>query len=73
MTIKALSECEISTDNKLSLDGGMEASSALVYGCVRLIKDAQNYHDYQVEDGTGSVFIRQWINEKTANLQQEPI
>lgn len=54
-------------DGRMQLNGS-EASSALVYGCVRQVKEGANNVDITIEDGTNSISVRQYFNNEQPNM-----
>jgi hypothetical protein len=65
MTLKGLAESQVLPDGRLQMDGA-EASSALVYGCIRQVKEGANNFDIVIEDGTSSITVRSYNNNNNA-------
>lgn len=58
--MKTLAEAQVTTDGRISINAN-EASSAIVCGCIRQIKESAGYHDMTIEDGTSSLSVRQYL------------
>lgn len=64
-------ESQVTPDGRLSLSNGQEASSAIVYGCIRQLKEAANHFDILIEDGTSTTTIRLFftVDSKVNDLE----
>ncbi|CAB9510957.1 Replication protein A 32 kDa subunit [Seminavis robusta] len=73
VTCKMINSCVISTEDgsSVTLEDGRKFTHIKLVGAVRGFESNSTHMMYQIEDGTGLVEVKQWLDESGCTAQQE--
>ncbi|KAI8977384.1 hypothetical protein BDF20DRAFT_942027 [Mycotypha africana] len=70
LTIKQIKNVSVVHDNVCRIDGA-DVTQITFIGVIRGIQDLQTYNVYNIEDGTGVVECKKWIEQNESELEAD--